>query len=235
MSGSSTLDPARPGDLEKLRTLVAELDQRVAAVIKHIHKTGALPVVIGGGHNNSYGCLRGTAQHLGQPLNCINLDPHADFRMPEGRHSGNGFSYAKNEGYLEKYFVFGLHESYNSRNLIDKAKEGEFMYLTHDSIVRGDVSLIEALYDAIDKIRDRGCGLELDMDGIAGAPSSAQTPSGFTPEQARYFVSTCMKVLDVKYVHIAEGAPSLVQNGDLIIGKLISYLVGDICKAVLTK
>jgi formiminoglutamase len=32
----------------------------------------------------------------------------------EGRHSGNGFSYAYEEGFL-KIFYFGLHENYTSK------------------------------------------------------------------------------------------------------------------------
>jgi arginase family enzyme len=38
-------------------------------------------------------------------INAINFDAHSDFRILEGRHSGNGFSYAYEEGFLKKYFV----------------------------------------------------------------------------------------------------------------------------------
>jgi formiminoglutamase len=39
-------------------------------------------------------------------VNAINFDAHSDFRILEGRHSGNGFSYAYEEGFLKKYFIF---------------------------------------------------------------------------------------------------------------------------------
>jgi formiminoglutamase len=38
-------------------------------------------------------------------VNAINFDAHSDFRILEGRHSGNGFSYAYEEGFLKKYFI----------------------------------------------------------------------------------------------------------------------------------
>lgn len=62
--------------------------------MSEIVSAGVVPIVIGGGHNNSYGMLRGSSKGLNSQVNAINIDPHADFRELEGRHSGNGFSYA---------------------------------------------------------------------------------------------------------------------------------------------
>ena len=47
-------------------------------------------------------------------INILNIDAHADFRPLEGRHSGNGFSYAFREGFIKKYYAYGLHENYIS-------------------------------------------------------------------------------------------------------------------------
>lgn len=59
------------------------------------------PIAIGGGHNNAYPMLKGYSLAKKEKINAINCDPHADFRALEGRHSGNGFSYAVNDGYLD--------------------------------------------------------------------------------------------------------------------------------------
>jgi formiminoglutamase len=48
-------------------------------------------------------------------VNAINFDAHSDFRILEGRHSGNGFSYAYEEGFLKNILFFGLHENYTSK------------------------------------------------------------------------------------------------------------------------
>ena len=60
--------------------------------------SGKIPIIIGGGHNNAYGNIKGLALAKGKPVNAINFDAHSDFRIMEGRHSGNGFSYAFEEG-----------------------------------------------------------------------------------------------------------------------------------------
>ncbi|MBL7713622.1 MAG: arginase family protein, partial [Chitinophagaceae bacterium] len=103
---------------EELRPFVTQIDQEVCSVIEVIVRAGKIPIVIGGGHNNAYGLLKGASLALGQPLSCINLDAHSDYRAMEGRHSGNGFRYAKAEGYLQRYAVIGLHENYNSAGIL---------------------------------------------------------------------------------------------------------------------
>jgi formiminoglutamase len=47
-------------------------------------------------------------------VNAINFDAHSTFIL-EGRHSGNGFSYAYEEGFLKNILFFGLHENYTSK------------------------------------------------------------------------------------------------------------------------
>jgi formiminoglutamase len=73
------------------------------------------------GHNNSYGNIKGSALAKGKPLTPLILMP---ILILESRgHSGNGFSYAYEEGFLKKYFVFGLHENYTSKSVLDIIKK----------------------------------------------------------------------------------------------------------------
>ena len=96
-------------DRKRMSELVVKIDKEVAHIITQIVKANKIPIIIGGGHNNAYGNIKGTALAKGKPINAINFDAHSDFRILEGRHSGNGFSYAFEEGFLKKYFIFGLH------------------------------------------------------------------------------------------------------------------------------
>ena len=123
-------------DRSKLSQLVQKIDKDVSHIIFNIVSLGKIPIVIGGGHNNAYGNIKGTALAKGKPINAINFDAHSDFRILEGRHSGNGFSYAYEEGFLKKYFIFGLHENYTSKNVLDIIKnlENRVRYNTYDSI-----------------------------------------------------------------------------------------------------
>ena len=101
--------------IEAYRHAVIAIDDEVESLAKLISFYGKIPIAIGGGHNNAYPLIKGTAKGLHKAekiplaqINCINLDAHTDYRPAEGRHSGNGFSYAHNAGYLEHYFVLGL-------------------------------------------------------------------------------------------------------------------------------
>ena len=101
-------------DLKKLRKKVNVIDADVTNLVHLIKKSGKTPIAVGGGHNNAYGLIKGCALASKSKINAINFDAHTDFRALEGRHSGNGFSYAMDEGFLECYFIFGVHENYTS-------------------------------------------------------------------------------------------------------------------------
>ena len=119
----NSLDLTKKKGLKKVRKKVAYIDEVVTFLISQIVSAGKIPIVIGGGHNNAYGNIKGTSLALKKPINVINFDAHTDFRAEEGRHSGNGFSYAFAEGFLKKYFVFGLHENYTSETILKTLKK----------------------------------------------------------------------------------------------------------------
>ena len=100
---------SKNASLEELRRMVAAIDEEVYPLIETIVATGKIPIIIGGGHNNAYPNIKGASRAMNKKINCVNLDAHSDFRIKEGRHSGNGFRYAKDEGYLDKYALIGLH------------------------------------------------------------------------------------------------------------------------------
>ncbi len=109
--------------IDAYRHAVYTIDEAVEPLVKLITQFNKIPIIIGGGHNNSYPIIRGAAKGLYKAglvplasINCINLDAHADFRPLEGRHSGNGFSYAEEDGFLQKYCVIGVHENYLTQN-----------------------------------------------------------------------------------------------------------------------
>ena len=104
---------------EDLHELITTIDHVLSTVVQRIVELGKIPIVIGGGHNNAYGMLKGTARGLGTPVNALNIDAHTDLRPTHYRHSGNGFLYAFEEGHLDKYFCFGLHENYTLQTNLD--------------------------------------------------------------------------------------------------------------------
>ena len=109
-------------NLKLLRNAVERIDEAVSDLVTIIVESGKITILIGGGHNNAYGAIKGCSLDLNKKINVVKLDPHADFRPLEGRHSGNGFSYAYAENYLNHYHILGLHENYNSQKMLNSLK-----------------------------------------------------------------------------------------------------------------
>lgn len=225
---------------EAYRHAVNTIDEEVEKLMKAIVGAGKLPIVIGGGHNNAYPLIKGTAKGLENTqkiglaqINCINLDAHSDYRPEEGRHSGNAFRYAETDGFLQKYCIVGLHENYLPQNVWMDIVNNPFIdCLTYEDIfIHQKRTFQQAVSHAISFTNDNYVGLELDLDCVEGVLSSAVSPSGITPLQARQYVNLCAAHTKVAYLHICEGATHLV-NGKTNeeTGKLISYLVSDFIK-----
>lgn len=235
MEAAENLDENNPDDRKKLFQIVENIDKEVSHIVYNVVKAGKIPIVIGGGHNNAYGNIKGSALANGKSINAVNFDAHSDFRILEGRHSGNGFSYAFEEGFLKNYFIFGLHESYTSKNVLDKLKElrERVRYNTYDEIkIRGDKKFRFEMELAFDFIKSDSYGIEIDLDSIPGIASSAMTLSGFSVEELRQFVNFFGKHKNASYLHICEGAPILGDDKNKnLVGKLIGYLITDFIKA----
>ncbi|SEP84160.1 formiminoglutamase [Flavobacterium urocaniciphilum] len=235
MEISKSLNQQDKEDRKKLFSLVENIDKEVSFVISAIVKAGKYPIIVGGGHNNAYGNIKGLALAKGMPVNAINFDAHTDFRIMEGRHSGNGFTYAFEEGFLKRYFIFGLHENFVSKSVFNTLKsiEDRVKYVTYEEIgVRKEKSYTNEITQSLKFISNTPFGLELDLDAIPGIPSSAMTLSGFSVEKARQFVHLAGSENNASYFHICEGAPDLdSSNNNHLTGKLIATLIIDFIKS----
>ncbi len=235
MEEVQNLDFNTLGDRIKQSQLVEKIDKEVSHIIFNIIKTGKIPIIIGGGHNNAYGNIKGSALAKGKAINAVNFDSRSDFRILEGRHSGNGFSYAYDQGFLKKYFIFGLHENYISKNVLDTIKKTDdrLRYNTFESIkIRKEKEFNFELYQALEFIQNDCFGIEIDLSAIAGVPSSFMTLDGFAVDELRQFISYFGKNKNASYLHICEGAPELGDDkNEHLVGKLIGYLVTDFIKS----
>jgi formiminoglutamase len=221
-------------DLQTLRKMVSEIDDLVLPVIETIVRAGKIPIVIGGGHNNAYPIIKGVSKGLGAPINAINMDAHSDFRVKEGRHSGNGFRYASDEGYLDACALPALHASYNSQVVLNDMHSRERIFLGwfEDIFLKEEHSFKHTVQRALDQLAGRRIGIELDLDCITGVLSSAATPTGITAVQARQYLRYCAVHSDYAYLHICEGATELRDGRkDSTTAKLIAYMISDFVRA----
>jgi formiminoglutamase len=242
---NDTIEKLSVGEDEKIdawRHAVNLIDEQVEQVAKLIAQHRKLPIFIGGGHNNAYPIIKGCAKGWHKAgvlpmaqLNCINLDAHADYRPMEGRHSGNAFRYADEDGYLEKYCVVGLHENYLQQNVWVDIVNNPFMdVVTYEDIfIREKMSFRQAVVHAIAYTDENLAGIELDLDSIQQVLSSAATPAGISVLEARQFLHLTATVGKPAYLHLCEGVCQRVDGvKDESTGKLISYLVSDFIKAM---
>lgn len=228
-------DHADGADVATLREHVAELDTFVQQVVQPVMAAGKVPIVIGGGHNNAYPLIKAASAVHGGAVDVINLDPHADCRALEGRHSGNSFSYALAEKLIDRYTVYGLHMARNNEAILKFLDD-----------LRADYSFFE---DYIDVPRDfdsdmNACGkvlvgqpicVELDLDSIKDMPSSARSPTGMSIEQARCYLRAATGANRIApaprplvlYVHLPEGAPRTAEERATV-GKTLACLVHDV-------
>ena len=132
---------------------------------------------------------------------------------------------------MKNYFIFGLHENYISQNSLDtlnKIKTVEFNTF-EDICVRKKLTFKSEVKRAISHVSSSNFGIEIDCDAIKNMPSSAMTPSGFSTNQARRFISHIGNHKNATYLHICEAAPK--KKTETKVGKFISYLITDFIKA----
>lgn len=203
-------DPAQ-ASIDELRKQVEQIDKEVSLKIYEIVAAGRIPIVIGGGHNNAYANLKGSSQALGMPVSAINFDAHADFRKLEGRHSGNGFSYAMSEGYLGRYSVFGLQKSYAPDYMLRELENNPKIQIGYfdDLMLSSPAEFREAVQAALNHTSVLPLGIEIDLDALENVLSSASSPIGFSVKQVFRFIREVKAAPNLTYIHLCEGAAEL--------------------------
>lgn len=206
---------------------IEELDDFVEKILSDYLADGIIPIVIGGGHNNAYPLIKALSKFNKSSIDVVNLDPHADCRALEGRHSGNPFSYANAAGFINQYTVLGLHKAYNSEYLLNYLDAQEFTYSFFDDYIGNSSQFYSDIHKTFENLSPtKKFGIELDLDAIQFMPSSAFTPSGITLENARFYIQSLAKHPNCCYLHLPEGAPTTILE-EKIVGKALAYLVYD--------
>lgn len=210
-----------------LTDYVNELDEFVLTVLTMYVRQNQIPIVIGGGHNNALPLIR-WANLSQKKIEVLNMDAHADCRALEGRHSGNSFSYAIEEGLLHKYHVYGLHRPYlnevSHQFLLNHFANFTFYedYLDGKHNLDNDIKQLISSHPVASLL-----GIDIDMDCIADMPSSAISPSGWRLDEIRSALrKLAQSKLPISYLHLTEAAP-ITEVEQKKAGKALAYLVRD--------
>ena len=190
---------ADAGDLEVVPDNVAATHEHLAGVVALILDAGAVPLVIGGGHDATFGSVKGLM--AGAPsVAGINVDAHLDLREVvdglalsdvEGRiTSGTPYRRILEELGLpgQNLVEFGLHGSVNSREHIRYAQKRGVPCLTLGQVREQgiDAAFTDQLRLLAGQAEALFVSVDLDVFAAAYAPGvSAPGAEGLTPEEGR--------------------------------------------------
>ena len=216
--------------IEACRHAVVGIDAEVEQLVHLIAQNRKLPVVISNGQNNAYPCMKGAAKGwykagvlpLAQ-INAVNLDACAGYGPLEGRHSGNAFRYAEEDGYLEKYCIIGLQEESIPQNVwLDIVNNPFADCITYQDIyVHEKHTMLQAIAHAADFTEDTLCGIEVSLNAIA---------QGVPVAHARQLIHYLTADSRPAYLHVSGAC----YNGTAPIdnGAVAAGLVSDFVKSV---
>lgn len=184
------------GDLEQDQVRLAEA---VGAALA----SGAVPIVLGGGHETAYGHALGYLT-TGRRVSLLNWDAHADVRtLVDGRgHSGSPFRQA-----LEH--ASGLAVSYTAAGLLPwRVASDHAAYVeAHGAVVWGsdlDAGRIDHLVDALDAPTYVSFDLDA-VDGVAGV--SAPGVGGMAAGLWLHAAEACARSRHVTSLDVVELSP----------------------------
>ncbi|CDF78938.1 arginase family protein [Formosa agariphila KMM 3901] len=225
------LDCSIDKQLSKARKIVSKIDKHVTHLIYTIKKAGKTPIVIGGGPNNAYGNIKGSALAANTQISAINLDTHSNFKPEEGRHSRNGFTYAFSEGFLDTYFMFGLQEIHLSNTILKTiTKLNHIHFSSYDAMeIRQTTSFKKEMKRALSYVEDKPIGIEIDCNTIEEVTNKPTCIGGFSLKKVRQFVHYFGKQEHVQYLHIYKTQVTDLNTEH--IGSLNTYLITDFIQA----
>lgn len=159
-----------------------EEDQKVlGASVASSLNSNSIPMIIGGGHETSFGHFLGYAEAR-MPVHIVNIDAHTDVRtLKEGKaHSGSPFRQAVEHpsGCCKSYSVFGLNPATVSVQHLHYVKKNGEAWLESDLKVN-------SIRRWLEKKQAQNFMITMDMDAVkqSEAPGvSAPNTSGISRE-----------------------------------------------------
>ncbi|MFY0254371.1 formimidoylglutamase [Chitinophaga sp. 30R24] len=208
------------GDILCVDGELENAQQVLSQVVKTILTAGYLPLLLGGGHEITYGHASGIRSFYAgkQRVGFINFDAHFDIRIlsEEGPSSGTGFWQLAQDcrctGEPFQYLALGIQKNGNTRQLFNIAGEEEATYVSADAFHLQDkdtlFAAIQHFVSQVDKVYLTTC---LDVFAAPFAPGvSATAYNGILP--GGLFLQSYRSILQsgkVAGTDIAELNPSL--------------------------
>lgn len=189
--------------------------EALAFAVQKIRQLNGFPLLIGGGHEITYGHFKGLYTP-GRKIGVINLDAHLDMRsFSDGKgNSGTSFFQLNKElfdnGDELRYLAIGIHEISNTKGLIDYAKRQGVEVIYNSELYSTNISAVQykiaQFAEQVDELY-----LTIDMDAFAAAFApgvSAVSYQGIVPDHSFYeLLSFLYGQPKLKSIDIAELNP----------------------------
>lgn len=183
--------------------------------------SGAIPVLIGGGHDYGYPLAMAMARTFG-PKKCalINVDAHLDLRpLSSGRvTSGSPFFLALEDGSLNgaNFFELGIQQHCNAADRMAYAKAKKATVITlAEWRAEGIAKVFRRILASLEK-KGLNTALSIDLDAVAGAHApgvSAPQADGLSPGDLFEILEIAARSKVVVALGFFELAPAL-DTGD---------------------
>ena len=224
------------GKIEPIEKNVQRTHTKVTNTIRKIIKTGEIPIIIGGGHDISFGS--GKAMFLVyKKIGQINIDAHYDVRpVVNGKiTSGTPFRRLLEGKFLngKNFIELGIHSPKNLQEHHDYIlqKKGTLLKLDYINKIGTENALNKAL--KIAQKNTKAVVFDIDIDGIQKrfAPGcSAPGIKGFTKKQILKAAFIAGKNNNVKLFNLMEVNPLYDVNNKTV--KLAAELILSFIKGV---
>ena len=211
-------------DLEKAQ---AELAKYVGAMLS----MGCFPILLGGGHEISYGHIQGVLDHFdGKKIGVINFDPHFDLRKyPQGAHSGSWARQLFEAHSNFHYLPIGINEAVNIAPMFELMRERGQSFITMEELLTEPREELIAQIDYfIDQMEYVCITLDLDVFSAGIAPGvSAANPYGALPQHIKPLMKSILASDKLVSFDVAEMSP-IHDTPDVRTAKLAGSFIYDV-------
>lgn len=160
-----------------------------------IKEAGGFPLLIGGGHEITYGHFKGL-QSGDRSLGVINIDAHLDMRpLVDGKgNSGTSFYQLNKElfdqGKVLQYLAIGIQEISNTQGLIQYAESQGVDIIFAEDIQVDNLQQVKARIDGfVNRVDDLYLTIDMDAFSASFAPGvSAVALGGLIPDNMFYSI-----------------------------------------------
>ncbi len=219
---------------QKVHYCVDRIDQRLEEVMVKIFESGKIPVVIGGGQNNAYPILKALSKVQNRQVNTISVAAQTCLMPPTTRSARNAYSFGLLDGFLNRLYVLGLHESEIPHSIYEfiLANFSQIGLTRFEAILKNSPGLDEAIQDANNFVTDLPFGLDINANCMADYLISPQYPDGFLLREIRNIIRRIIDFHQPAYLLLCEAnSGEENSNENDIIGKSLALLITDFIKS----